>query len=397
MFRFSRVGAGGRRARVVGGLAAAGAAVVSMGVPALAQPSFQRIGGLPGLPPSSAVYGLSGDGTTVIGGTGSTEPGSWRPFRWRADTGMEQLVSMPTLPSQTIAYGTSYDGDTVAGHFYNIGANSWEAFRWTESGGFVNLGDLPGGDVYSRGLAVSGDGSAVAGIANEHTGVAFRWTQEAGMEGLGSIYGVGGSFGTGISGDGSVVVGYSDNPTTGGPEGFRWTQETGMVGLGNGPGHSTFPSAVSADGSTIVGRMFLSAHPPVVQAFRWTQETGYTLLGPAPGAEHSTAADVSADGSVIVGNHGGGWIWTEATGMRSIHEVFAELQFDLSEFWSLGTIRGISDDGRTIVGTGTNRLGFSEGWIAVIPGPGTAGVMAGAALGWGVVGGRRRGRRGERG
>src|SRR5690606_35419932 len=124
------------------------------------------------------------------------------------------------------------------------------------------------------------------------------------------------------------------------------------------------------------------------QAFRWTEETGYTILGPAPFSENSTAEDVSADGSVIVGNQGGGWIWTEATGMRSIHEVFAELEFDTSGFSSLGTIRGLSDDGRTIVGTGTNTFGFSEGWIAVIPGPGTAVGMV--LAGWGLVVGRGR-------
>jgi probable HAF family extracellular repeat protein len=65
-----------------------------------------------------------------------------------------------------------------------------------------------------------------------------------------------GSYASGISADGSVVVGTSYR----GAEAFRWTEADGMVGLGHLPGEGAASSAlgVSADGSVIVG----TARPP---------------------------------------------------------------------------------------------------------------------------------------
>ena len=58
---------------------------------------------------------------------------------------------------------------------------------------------------------------------------------------------------SGVSGDGSVVVGYGSSAS--GYEAFLWTSGSGMVGLGDLPGGSTESSAygVSGDGSVVVG------------------------------------------------------------------------------------------------------------------------------------------------
>jgi len=43
--------------------------------------------------------------------------------------------------------------------------------------------------------------------------------------------------------------------------------------------------------------------------------------------------------------------------------------------WSLERARGVSANGRTIVGTGTNPSGETEAWIAYLPEPGTGTLL----------------------
>ena len=55
--------------------------------------------------------------------------------------------------------------------------------------------------------------------------------------------------------------------------------------------------------------------------------------------------------------------------------------------WHLPNISGVSADGKTFVGTGTNPEGLPEAWIATIPEPGTL-VVLGVGCAWVL---RRRG------
>src|SRR5262245_2919643 len=128
---------------------------------------------------------------------------------------------------------------------------------------FSGLGYLPGGfESYASG--VSADGSVVVGSSlfaggsarrrrgREYSGgQAFRWTSSStAMQGLGDLPGGGaGSAASGVSADGLVVVGIAQSDA--GPEAFRW--ESGVLtGLGDLPGGSFFYSyatSVSGDGS----------------------------------------------------------------------------------------------------------------------------------------------------
>lgn len=164
-----------------------------------------------------------------------------------------------------------------------------------QAASFQGLGFLPGGS-FSRSFAhgVSADGSVVVGESSSvnSPAEAFRWIQGTGMVGLGFLPGGGpsanlnaGSNALGISADGSVVVGYSNIPNVnggyGGYEAFRWTQATGMVGLGDLPGgiFDSKATGVSADGSVVVG----NGTGFYGTAFRWTQATGMVGLGYLPG------------------------------------------------------------------------------------------------------------------
>ena len=158
------------------------------------------------------------------------------------------------------ASGVSSDGSVVVGR--GESASGTEAFRWTQAGGMVGLGDLPGGVFFSSARGVSSDGSVVGGRGESASGEAFRWTSGGGMVGLGDL--AGGGFDSqayGVSSDGSVVVGYGESAS--GFEAFRWTQAGGMVNLKdflitNGVSGLTGwtlnrATGISGDGTTIVG------------------------------------------------------------------------------------------------------------------------------------------------
>jgi probable HAF family extracellular repeat protein len=110
---------------------------------------------------------------------------------------------------------------------------SSEAFRWTQATGMVGLGDLPGSDFSSRATGVSADGSVVVGESDSANGLeAFRWTEGTGMVGLGYLPGGGfNSRALGVSADGSVVVGISYSANGYEAEAFIWNISQGMRNL----------------------------------------------------------------------------------------------------------------------------------------------------------------------
>jgi probable HAF family extracellular repeat protein len=226
---------------------------------------------------------------------------------------------------------------------------------------FQGLGDLPGGNFgggfYSVATGVSGDGSVVVGRSNSASGFeAFRWTQTGGMVGLGDL--PGGEFysgATGVSSDGSVVVG--NGISASGGEAFRWTQSGGMVGLGYlpGGGFQSLARGVSGDGSVIVGTGVRSGTPAnEAQAVRWTSGGIVGLGDLLGGIVNSAAHGVSSDGSVVVGagtsaNGTEAFRWTQTGGMVGLGD------FPGGEFYSAA--HGVSSDGSVVVGAGTSANG----------------------------------------
>jgi probable HAF family extracellular repeat protein len=251
-------------------------------------------------------------------------------FRWTQAGGMVGLGDLPGGVFFSAANGVSADGAVVVGR--GSSSNGNEAFRWTQAGGMVGLGDLPGGGFFSAANGVSADGAVVVGRGNGGNGdEAFRWTQAGGMVGLGDL--AGGPFfsdATGVSADGSVVVGASDNGrvdrqgpggSIGGSEAFRWTQAGCEGGLGDLPGGAILSAAtgVSADGAVVVGWSDngLGVRPGPggsfiggSEAFRWTQAGGMQSVAgwlaaaghPVSGWTLSSARATSRDGSVVVGH-----------------------------------------------------------------------------------------------
>jgi probable HAF family extracellular repeat protein len=211
------------------------------------------------------------------------------------------------------------------------------------------LGTLGGNGSWASG--VSADGSVVVGEAQNAAWQwrAFRWTAADGMRDLGTL---GGDWSQawGVSADdGSVVVGWARN-AAGQPRAFRWTAAGGMQDLGTLGGDSSWARGVSADGSVVVGWAENAAGQ--LRAFRWTAAGGMQDLGTL-GGDWSEARGVSADGSVVVG-----WAWNAAAQRRAFRWTAAGGMQDLG---TLGGDRseafGVSANGSVVVGWAENAAG----------------------------------------
>ena len=280
---------------------------------------------------------------------------------------MEGLGTTPSGVAST-ARAVSGDGTAVVGESRT--ATVREALFWTEGSGMIALPHLPG-LVSSAANAISADGRVIAGWSQSSTlAKAVRWI--GGLpEDLGDLPGgLNWSFADGISLDGTVVVGSA--ALAGATEAFRWSEESGMEGLGDFDGgfFISHASATNGDGSVIVGYGHPGFRP---EAFRWTGKQGMQSLGALPDANYgSRALAVSSDGSIVVGGSytrtsPTAFIWDEQQGMRSLQHVLEEEHgLDLAGWW-LEAARGISADGRVIVGTGRSPSAADEAWIAVLP------------------------------
>jgi probable HAF family extracellular repeat protein len=261
-----------------------------------------------------------------------------------------------------------------------------EAFRWTQAGGMTGLGFLPGHD-RSWATGVSADGSVVVGFSGGWTGNAFRWTQTGGMVDLGYPAGGVWSRAQAVSADGSVVVGDWGTETIW-RDGFRWTEADGTVSLGSGGMNYIYD--VSADGSVVVGE----SH--TLGAVRWTEADGLVALGDVAEFPNGRARGVSENGSLIVGVYspptGGGsaFLWDATNGMRDLTELLIADGVDLAgcDLYSAD----VSFDGQRIVviGDGHNPNVPGAGWVAVVPEPSSFALLAMGAFGLAAPVRRRR-------
>lgn len=265
---------------------------------------------------ASARY-VSDDGNAVAG-QGYTTISENHAFYWSTSTGDSAdgvMVDIGTLNGNTssYAYAISGDGTTV------VGASGDEAYRWQAGGQITGLGFLAG-DGYSQALAVSTDGSVVAGRSLGSRYRAFRWTDNGGMQDIGGltlsipVNSQDVSFGA-MSADGSTIVGQvyvSPVDEDSYSAAYRWhVGSDGITGtmqnLGNVGGNEAEARAVNADGSVVVGSAWDAAE--VSHGFRWTEATGMVTVEDwlrANGATIAvdttrTAEAVSNDGNVVAG------------------------------------------------------------------------------------------------
>jgi len=328
-------------------------------------PFLTLIGFAPGTE-ASRIYGLSADGRSASGF--SQEPTSvnthYPGLRWNANTGRQDFgVGLP--PALTLGFGISGDGSTIVGGAKTAegSASPSTAFRWSDSGGFSSLGTLPG-YVNSEARDANHDGSVIVGTVSGPFGVSpqgFLWTQSGGMQGLGA-----GTTGHAISRDGSTIIGVFGTE----PNAFRWTQAGGLQFLptlsGVGP---SYAGGINNDGSIIVGSSGIDSRPTM-----WINGTPTEIL---PGSSNIFLSPYALNdaGTVILGQ---GQpigspvtfpaVWTPATGTIRLTDYLAANGLTLPAGLELYNATAMSADGLTFAGWTTGAFG-TQGYVATIPSP----------------------------
>lgn len=147
-----------------------------------------------------------------------------------------------------------------------------------------------------------------------------------------------------------------------------WLGSTTCLG-GAGGGFNSNAHGVSGDGSIVVGYGSSAAGQ---EAFRWAPDTGMVGLGDLDGGEfRSVAYGASDDGNVIVGYSRSSsgqeaFVWDPAHGMRSLRDILVnDCGLDLDDWTTLPFAYAISGDGTRIVGYGIHN-GNTEGFLAEI-------------------------------
>lgn len=312
--------------------------------------SFQGLGFLPGRPKRSFAVGVSGDGTTVIGGAGG---GPLVTFRWR-DGRFESLGSGAYLED------INADGSVTIGSFEELSPLSLRvaALRWINGVRSALRGKTPGFNVV--GVGTSADGTVVVG--NEYKDFetyVLRWDQ-------GRVDRVPGTANFGaqaVSADGTVIVGTSKNGRPG-----RWIGgKVEALQLFSGA-FSARAEDVSGDGTVVVGSAFLNDPLFPSRAFRW-EKRRMTSLGTLGPREESQASATNFDGTVVVGQSDStAFRWTAKTGMQSIQSLLIAAGVNVTG-WQITDAEDVSADGTVIVGGGVDPQGHEQGWIAQLPFP----------------------------
>lgn len=364
--------------------AVCGTAALTLVAAAAQAASFSGLGDLPGGNFFSRANAVSADGSVVVGASSRDDThnslGRSEAFRWTEDGGMVGLGALDfvivqndqefVFPGRSQANGVSADGSVVVG-LSRDDIRGDRLFQWTAEDGMLTLSDLGNDAALSTVVEdASADGSMVVGrTGRSFAWNALRWTADGttvvGPLRDGDLF----SSANGISADGSVVAGHSLGED-GVLQAFLWTAaDDNVVGLGflnEGDFRST-ADEISADGSVVVGT---SGDAASNEVFRWTAGEGMMGLGSLLGSgSRNVVTALSADASVMVGSSTNGngtelFIWDRRNGMRSLPDVLTDdIGLDLTG-WMLESVTGLSADGLTLVGNGTNPDGNTEAWIA---------------------------------
>ena len=313
---------------------------------------------------------VSASGSVVVGGLDGGGA-----FYWMPTTGV-------VFAGGVTADGVSGDGHTIVGWARDATGIQQPAI-WQRATEWRLLGSFPNAtpcDAFLGGATdANRNGQVVVGYAYQSctSAHAFKWQESTGMVDLGSSVSGRSTLAKGVSGDGTVVVGYQTR-IDGYQQGAKWLDGRQEL-IPGADGFTGTAMAANNDGSVIVGRICRPADEANQSAWMWRPSDGTTCLPPprrrpSPGPVIIVeAAATSDDGQVIGGsqNVGGSadsdaviWIGGQPAYLKDF--LRANGVPNAFETWvNTGTITGISPDGRVIVGWGAARLGF-RGYVIIL-------------------------------
>jgi uncharacterized membrane protein len=210
----------------------------------------------------------------------------------------------------------------------------------------------------------------------------MKWTNPSGVVDLGC----GGecSRANGANFDGSVVVGWVEEPTARNWQAAVWVNGVRKLLTTNDAFCSA--EAVTPDGTIVVGNSYDSINGvPDAAIWRWNGSSwDEQQLGVLPGTDpifggNSVASDISGDGSIVVGWNqfdffgGTGFIWTADLGLMSATDWLASLGIVTDPDFAVANLTGVSQDGSTVVGYGYDvNSGEYSSFYVTIPEPTSA-------------------------
>ncbi len=351
----------------------------------------------------SEVRSVTADGSKAVGTSGNFDYTNvfftnTRSISWTQSGGFQVLPNPPT------------DGTTGNSHSFISASDitpdgNWIAYRARPNGTGALVAVLGAGDgssatplgrngnLSSAATQINDAGNTLFGFGTDANGLfhSFRWTAGGGYQQFTEPVGYNESLSAqrGTSSNGSASVGDISNIDLDSPEetetahqAYRWTVVTGLFGLGYLPGGDrSVALGISADGNTVFG-ISNSANSPGVtyfgELFLWTSGSGMVSLGkPAGYDQWDNVGGMSPDASVLVASAG------DSSGQNPdaafIYPTAAHFYYDVGALiaqagaaasiagWSELTPFGISDDGTTLFGNGTDPNGLTQGWVAHFP------------------------------
>ena len=313
----------------------------------------------------SAISAIRDDEIRVVGKTDFIGPRSIyaSPYTWTGryepaavikelkGAPIELALNFPGLSTNQFLTGISNDASLAYGYYEQPGAVTSQPFtvNLREPSPFVIVLPLPTGSTGATVGGGSADGGVLVGdgsLLNLTGRVIFQWTRAA--NGTYSVRNNGGFAGssntqaTGISGDGSTVVGSYVNAQFR-MRAYRWTLAEGYVDIDVLAGQtSSQATATSQNGARIVGNSGSSA-------FTWSQAGGMTMLPNLPMLTRAQALCISPDESFIGG-----------TGLDASFRETAQLWARIENTYTAYDLRKILD------GSGANLTGWTLNQVTAI-------------------------------
>lgn len=331
---------------------------------------------------------ISGDGSTAVGYQLTTDI---KPVVWTREHGL-QLLPLPAGSSTNgIANGVTSDGRTIVG---SNTANFLGSYKYVSSRPIIWHDRVPSylpslsGMIRGRAEAISGDGHVIAGIAWPET-EPTQYFEEIETHAVIWTDGVPAEIGQSLSGRVAVIEAMSRDGDTVVLSGYHldhvYRCDNGIytpltspdprysIGFNSGGG-----PAISADGAVAVGTSRGRNYYEGYQPLRWfAGVTQPQLLGVPSGATTAGARGVSSDGNTVLGwatfcaggdssdCHDEAFRWTATNGFELMRDVLiADGLGPQIAGWELTSAQCISDDGKVIVGSGSDPHGDYRGWAA---------------------------------
>ncbi len=375
-------------------------------LPARAESSAQ-FWPLPILQPGDSVsfaYSISPDGKLVVGESFSAKisvHGEAAVWSYENGNWVVKGLGLPTTPPGAVnspAARISADGKLIVGRS-SFGAptnppNNTYGWCWGSAGGFKIL-PMPPNSIVAQAVFTTEGGTTIAGFASPDVyyrlnsrPVVWRGSYNSGWAAASLDDGEGWALGADMTGN--RIVGWSRPPDTDPSIPGGQARSAALWSWGGGSWTKTWLGSLPADSGRGTVAMiaprghFATGYSGTMEANRpvmWTllpngKPTRVTDLGMLPKSTLGLANAATANGRRVVGHcsrieNGDflyeAFVWERGTGIRSLREILIAGGALGVEGWKNLAATGISDDGNTICGYGTDPSspdGHDMAWVA---------------------------------